>query len=95
MSIVFQWDDKKARSNFKKHGIRFEEAKSAFYDEYARIIDDPDHSDGEDRYVLLGVSLQSNVLVVWHCYREPDETIRIISARKATRKEANTYRKLT
>lgn len=95
MSIVFQWDDKKARSNFKKHGIRFEEAKSAFYDEYARIIDDPDHSDGEDRYVLLGVSLQSNVLVVCHCYREPDETIRIISARKATRKEANTYRKLT
>lgn len=93
MNIIrFEWDPRKAASNEKKHGISFEEAQTVFYDENGRLIDDPDHSDEEDRFILLGASSQSHVLIVCHCYRESDEVIRIISARKATKKEQKFYR---
>ena len=77
----------------KKHGISFEEAKSVFLDEHARLIADPDHSDNEDRFVLLGMNAQLKLLVVVHVYRESNELIRIISARKATTKERKFYRR--
>ena len=89
MKIV--WDEAKAASNQKKHGITFTEAQSVFYDSYALLINDPDHSENEERFILLGLSFVSNMLVVCHCYREKDEQIRIISARKATNKETAQY----
>ncbi len=85
--LVFEWDSRKAALNQKKHGVSFEEAESAFLDEGARIIDDPDHSEEEDRFILLGFSLPGRCLVVIHCYRESDAVIRIISARRATSAE--------
>ena len=91
MIISFEWDPNKNRLNLKKHGISFEEAKSAFADENAKLIDDPDHSETEDRFILIGLSLRNRTLVVCHCYRESEEIIRIISARKATRKEKTSY----
>lgn len=90
-TISFEWDRKKAAANLNKHGVSFEEAKTAFRDPNARIIHDPDHSEDEDRFVLLGLSQAMNILLVCHCYKESDEIIRIISARKASKKEANTY----
>ena len=90
-ALRFEWDDHKASVNAKKHGITFEEARSVFADERARLIDDPDHSEGEDRFVLLGLSSSLRLLLVCHCYREDGHTIRIISARKATRGETNSY----
>lgn len=90
-NIRFEWDPRKAKSNLRKHGISFEEAQSVFYDENGRLIEDPDHSEDEDRFILLGVSSNSRVLIVCHCYRENDEVVRIISARKATRLEQNYY----
>lgn len=90
-NIQFAWDRRKARSNLLKHGVSFEEAESAFLDEGARIIDDPDHSEEEDRFILLGFSLQGRCLVVIHCYRESDAVIRIISARRATPVEEADY----
>jgi uncharacterized protein len=90
-AISFEWDKKKATSNLEKHGISFEEAKTAFWDPNARLIHDPDHSSGEDRFILLGMSQNMNILIVCHCYKEPDEIIRIISARKASKDESNTY----
>jgi len=92
--ITFSWDPAKAKSNQKKHGISFEEARSAFYDENARLIHDPDHSEEEDRYILLGMSVVLRVLVVCHCYRERESVIRIISARKATKREQKQYREM-
>ena len=89
--MQFQWDDKKAESNKKKHDVSFEEATSVFGDVYARVIDDEAHSDFEDRFIILGYSLQARLLVVCHCYREENEVIRIISARKATKTEEQTY----
>jgi uncharacterized DUF497 family protein len=89
--IRFEWDEKKARQNAKKHRVSFEEAQSVFADTYARLIPDPDHSDDEDRFVLLGMSERLQVLVVCHCYRENDSVIRLISARKATRHEQTLY----
>lgn len=89
--MKFEWDDKKAQSNIEKHGITFEEAVSVFYDEEALLRDDPEHSDEEDRFVLLGMSTMANILIVCHCYRESDEIIRIISARKATKMETKQY----
>lgn len=89
--LRFEWDPVKAAANLKKHGVDFVEAKSAFADERARIIPDPDHSQREDRFVLLGLSLNLRLLVVCHCYREANNTIRIISARKATKPEARQY----
>jgi len=90
--FVFEWDDRKDRANRKKHGISFEEARSAFLDESARVIPDPEHSDAEDRFVLLGLSASLRILVVCHCYREDESVIRIISARKADREEQRQYR---
>jgi hypothetical protein len=90
--IEFDWDKRKALSNKKKHGVSFDEARTVFLDESARVIHDPGHSEEEeDRFVILGLSAVSRVLVVCHCYREPDSVIRIISARKATKKESKQY----
>jgi uncharacterized protein len=89
--LHFEWDESKNSINLKKHSISFEEAKSVFYDPYARLINDPEHSESEDRFIILGLSRRLNVLVVCHCYRKQDEVIRIISARKATNKEASFY----
>jgi uncharacterized protein len=89
--IKFEWSAAKARSNLNKHGVSFEEAQSAFYDEYALQFDDEVHSDNEERFILLGMSIRSNVVVVCHCERAGGEVIRIISARKATRKERKFY----
>ena len=88
--LIFEWDSKKSASNIKKHGISFDEAKTVFTDEYARIIADPDHSDDEDRFILMGTSIESRILVVCHCIRDED-TIRIISARKADKQERKIY----
>ena len=89
--IVFEWDDKKDKTNKRKHGVSFEEARTAFYDENAIQYFDPDHSDEEDRFILLGISYQLKVLVVCHCFRESDSVIRIISARKADKEEEYEY----
>lgn len=89
--LRFAWDEPKAKANVRKHGITFEEAKTVFYDERARLIADPDHSESEDRFVLLGYSSGLKLLVVCHCYRAEENVIRIISARKATRTEASYY----
>lgn len=88
--INFEWDSKKAASNLRKHGVRFEEAQSVFYDEFATQFADDDHSSKEERFIMLGISNQSRVLTVVHCVREED-TIRIISARRATRTERSHY----
>jgi uncharacterized DUF497 family protein len=90
-NIAFAWDPRKARSNSLKHGISFDEAKTVFLDEYARLIDDPDHSHQEERFILLGYSLQARCLVVVHCYSESNEAIRLISARRATAQEEEMY----
>jgi uncharacterized DUF497 family protein len=89
--IIFEWDRKKSISNQKKHGISFEEAQTVFIDENALLIHDPDHSEEEERFILLGMSARLRILVVCHCYRQDDEQVRIISARKAAREEQNKY----
>lgn len=90
-NLSFEWDERKATANAKKHGVSFEEAKSVFVDERAKLIDDPDHSDDEDRFVLLGLSGALRLLLVCHCYRGDGNVIRIISARKASAKESKSY----
>ena len=90
-SIRFEWDENKNRINQDKHGISFEEAKTVFYDLEALVIDDPEHSAEEERFIILGLSQIANLLVVCHCYRETETVIRIISARKATRTESKYY----
>ena len=92
--IKFQWNKQKAVLNKAKHGVSFEEAKSVFYDDHARIISDPEHSEDEERFIILGLSELVRTLVVCHCYRSNDQIIRIISARKATRHETKQYRRL-
>ncbi len=87
----FAWDDAKAEENLHKHGVSFEEASTVFADENARLKHDPDHSREEDRFVLLGFSAKLRLLLVCHAYRENDEVIRIISARKATSSERKHY----
>lgn len=89
--IEFVWDEAKNKLNEKKHGLSFEEAKSVFLDEHARLIHDSEHSDEEDRFIILGMSRKFKILAVCHCYREEDRVIRIISARKASRKEQQQY----
>ena len=91
-ALTFEWDQRKAAANLKKHGIAFEEAQSVFFDERARLIDDPDHSEDEDRFVLLGLSSSLRMPLVCHCYRREGEVIRIISARQATARESKHYR---
>ena len=89
----FEWDENKAATNQQKHGITFQEAATVFQDEDALQIFDPDHSEAEDRFILLGMSSILRILVVCHCYRDNDDVIRIISARKATRNESSTYKR--
>lgn len=89
---MFEWNERKNRANRKKHGISFEEARSAFLDENARVMPDSEHSEDEERFVLLGLSASLKIIVVCHCYREKDRVIRIISARKADREEQRQYR---
>ncbi len=92
--IKFEWDAKKASANKKKHGVSFLEAESVFADPHARLILDPDQSEDEERFVLLGMSAELRILVVCHCFKESDEVIRIISARKANKLERNEYGRL-
>ncbi len=89
--ITFEWHDTKDRANQKKHGVSFREAKSVFFDEYAVQFYDEEHSSEEDRFIMLGMSNESRVLIVCHCERENGESIRIVSARKATKKERGFY----
>jgi len=91
--ISFTWDDRKSRENQRKHGVSFEEAESVFFDERAREYFDPDHSDEEDRFLLVGRSYRLRMLLVCHCYREDERVIRIISARRATRTERSAYQR--
>lgn len=91
--MQFVWDAAKAAANKKKHGVTFEEAQTAFDDADGLRIYDPDHSDAEDRFILLGLSCLFRLLVICHCYRENDAQIRIISARKATGNETRTYKR--
>jgi uncharacterized DUF497 family protein len=91
--LSFEWDKSKSTINLKKHGVSFEEAKSAFSDERAKLIADPDHSEDEERFILLGYSSSMRLLLVCHCYRTDESIIRIISARKASRHEAASYRR--
>lgn len=88
---VLAWDPRKADLNELAHGVGFDEATSAFFDAQALLIPDPDHSAREDRFVLLGASARSRLLVACHCYREQAHVIRIISAREATRAETARY----
>ena len=90
-SISFSWDNQKNSANRKKHGISFEEAQTVFFDEKAVEFFDPDHSETEDRFLMLGISYRLRVLVVCYCLRKDDTEIRIISARKATKKEQKVY----
>jgi uncharacterized protein len=89
--LRFEWDARKEAQNRRKHGVSFAEAETVFSDDHALLVDDPDHSDREDRFALLGLSARLRTLVVVHCYREEEAVIRIISARKATRKERDIY----
>jgi uncharacterized DUF497 family protein len=89
--IEFEWDPRKDRANQAKHGVSFSEAATAFYDENGYLLDDPDHSHDEDHFVLLGLSSALRLLVVVHCFRDRDATIRIISARKANPSETTLY----
>ena len=90
-TLSFEWDDRKAAANAKKHSVGFDEAKSVFVDEQAKLIGDPDHSNDEDRFVLLGLSSVLRLLLVCHCYRAEGNVIRIISARKASAHESKSY----
>ena len=89
--LSFEWGERKSAVNEKKHGVSFAEAKTVFVDERAKLIDDPDHSDDEDRFVLLGLSGVLRLLLVCHCYRGDGNVIRIISARKASAQESKSY----
>ncbi len=89
MGLIFEWDDKKADLNLRKHGISFEEASTVFGDELSITIEDPLHSQNENRYILIGQSIHSKTLVVVHL--EKTNSIRIINARKATKKEKKIY----
>lgn len=91
-SLKFEWDPVKASSNIKKHGISFDEAKTVFDDDFGRLIPDPDHSEDEERFILLGMSYTLKILTVVHCYRDDDGVIRIISARASTKNEERQYK---
>jgi len=91
--IRYEWDAAKAKTNLRKHGISFEEARTVFYDEQAVQYFDPDHSIEEDRFILLGMSFRLRVIVVCHCFRESESVIRLFSARRADKDEAQEYRR--
>ena len=89
--IEFEWDERKSRENKRKHKVSFKEAETVFFDENAIRFFDPDHSQDEDRFLMLGMSFTLRVLVVCHCYKADDSVIRIISARKADKREQSDY----
>ena len=89
--IEFTWDRNKNEINIRKHGVSFEEAMTVFYDPEAVLFDDPEHSSEEERFLIIGCSRKERICIVSHCYRENDEVIRIISARKATARECQAY----
>ncbi|MCF7822787.1 MAG: BrnT family toxin [Candidatus Marinimicrobia bacterium] len=92
--IKFTWDKIKAKSNHRKHGVSFEEATTVFYDDFALEFYDQSHSQlEEDRFLMLGMSGKTRLLIVCHCFKEDDSTIRIISAREATKDEAKFYKR--
>lgn len=90
-NLIFEWDPAKAKKNSEKHNVCFEDAATVFEDEFAILFDDPDHSDAENRFIILGLSASGLVLTVCHCLRKNGNVIRLISARKATKKEEITY----
>ena len=90
-TISFVWDNRKAEENLEKHKVAFQEAQTVFSDPNARMIYDSDHSDEEDRFILLGISAALRLLIVCHCYREDDRVVRVISARKANKNEQKQY----
>ena len=94
LKLGFSWDETREAANIKKHGVSFKEARSVFHDENARQFFDPDHSDDEDRFILLGMSIKLRTLVVCHCFRESETLIRIFSARKADSEEEHEYWRL-
>ena len=89
--LSFEWDENKNEINKKKHGISFETAREVFYDDNAILFDDPDHSVGEERFLIIGMTRSLKVCIVSHCYRDQDNVIRLISAREATKHERKTY----
>lgn len=89
--LRFEWDPQKDRSNQRKHGVSFAEGCTAFSDDHALLIGDPDHSEEEERFILLGLSARLRLLVVCHCHRQADCVIRLISARRASRREGSQY----
>ena len=89
--LRFEWDEAKNRANKRKHGVSFEEAQTVFFDENAIRFYDPDHTEDEDRFLMLGLDGSLRVLIVCHCFRLNDTIIRIISARKANKQEASDY----
>ncbi len=91
VNMEFTWDNRKNKANARKHGVSFEEAQTAFYDEQSVVFFDPDHSDDEDRFILLGISFKLRVLGVCHCFREDRTVVRIVSARKADKAEESDY----
>ncbi len=90
-SLRFEWDEEKNELNKQKHKISFETAKEVFYDELAILFDDPDHSIGEERFLIMGMLKSSKICIVSHCYRDNENVIRIISAREATKTEKRFY----
>lgn len=90
-TIKFEWDENKNQTNQKKHGISFEEAKEVFFDDDAILFDDPEHSKGEERFLIIGLIQKEKICIVSHCYRDKENTIRIISARNATKNEKKIY----
>ena len=90
-TLRFEWDKRKAVANERKHGVSFDEARPVFFDERARLIDDPEHSEDEERFILMGLSSSRRLLLVCHCYRSKANVIRIVSARKATTRESKSY----
>lgn len=89
--LRFEWDDRKEKTNIRNHGISFDEVRTVFYDENAIQFFDPDHSEDEDRFILLGMSFKLRIIVVCHCFRENETVVRIISARKADKNEEHEY----
>ncbi len=90
-NVKFEWNSAKASANFKKHGVGFEEASSVFFDENTKVARDPDNLFNEDRFLAVGYSAKNRILIVVHCYRESDEVIRIISARKLSKSERKQF----
>jgi uncharacterized DUF497 family protein len=91
--LRFEWDPRKAAANERKHGVSFDEAATVFLDDNALLLQDPDHSDDEDRFLLLGLSARLRILVVCHCLRESGDVIRLVSARRANKAERDEYQK--